>query len=374
MNWRATRAIPVDRLMEVGRYVGDGSPWGNRLVGNGRPTPFPRHVSSIVLTADQRAETVARGENPMGFSHQRRIASPTGAALNLYIREAQRSAHAAIQVNHGLAEHALRYARFADAMADRGYHVYAHDHRGHGATSAPDAPRGVFGRSGGGDKLVADVLAVHDTIAEDHPGLPVVVFGHSMGGLVAMNFLLRHPNRVRAAAIWNANFSAGPLGRLAQAILLWERFRLGSDVPSRTLPKLTFRAWAGKVSDGRTDFDWLSRDAAEVDKYVADPHCGWDASVSMWRDVFDLIFYGADDRHFAAVPRDLPFSLVGGEKDPASDGGKAVEALAARLRRLGFSNLNSRIYAQTRHESLNELNRDAITEDFARWLAGVVGD
>lgn len=310
----------------------------------------------------------------MGFSRQRRIASPTGAALNLYVREADRPARAAIQVNHGLAEHAARYARFADVLADRGYHVYAHDHRGHGATSSPDAPRGVFGRTGGSEKLIADVLAVHDVIAEGHPGLPVVVFGHSMGGLVAMNFVLRHPHRVRAAAIWNANFSAGPLGRLAQAMLLWERFRLGSDVPSRILPSLTFQAWAGKISGGRTAFDWLSRDTAEVDKYVADPHCGWDASVSMWRDIFGLIFYAADDRHFAAVPRDMPFSLVGGEEDPASNGGKAVVALAERMSRLGFSNLNSKVYPETRHESLNELNRNIITEDFARWLAAVAGD
>lgn len=304
----------------------------------------------------------------MGFSHQRRIASPTGAAVNLYVRKADAVPKAAIQVNHGLAEHAARYGRFADAMAARGFHVYAHDHRGHGATFAPDAPSGVFGRPDGSAKLIADVAAIHDVIAADHPGLPVVVFGHSMGGLVAMNFVLRHPDRVQAAAVWNANFSAGALGRLAQAILAWERFRLGSDVPSRMLPKLTFRDWAGKVPDRRTDFDWLSRDPVEVDKYVADPLCGWDASVSMWRDVFELIFHGADDRHFAAVRKDLPFSLVGGEHDPASDGGKAVEALAARMRRLGFSNLNSRIYAQTRHESLNELNRDVITADFGRWL------
>ncbi|HWK65995.1 MAG TPA: alpha/beta hydrolase [Rhizobiaceae bacterium] len=310
----------------------------------------------------------------MGFSQQRRVASPTGAALNLYVNQATGPARAAVQINHGLAEHAARYARFAGTLADHGYHVYAHDHRGHGSTFSPDAPRGVFARANGGDKLLADVLAVHDVIAKDHPGLPVIVFGHSMGGLVAMNFVLRHPHRARAAAIWNANFSAGAAGRLARALLLWERFRLGSDVPSRILPRLTFQDWAGKVSDGRTAFDWLSRDTAEVDKYVADPLCGWDASVSMWRDIFDLVFQGAEDRHFAAVPQDMPFHLVGGADDPASNGGKAVEALAKRMRRLGFSNLTSTVYPATRHESLNELNRDLITEEFASWLAAVVGE
>ena len=148
-----------------------------------------------------------------------------------------------------------------------------------------------------------------------------------------------------AAAIWNANFSAGLLGRVAQAILAYERFRLGSDMPSRMIPRLTFQAWAKQMPDRRTEFDWLSRDPAEVDKYVADPLCGWDASVSMWSDVFRFVFFGADDRNFESVRKDLPFNLVGGEKDPATDGGKAVHDLAERMARMGFSRVTTRVYA-----------------------------
>ncbi|BCH31799.1 lysophospholipase [Mesorhizobium sp. L-8-10] len=303
----------------------------------------------------------------MGFSGKRLLASPTGASLNLYTRYAEEPPRAAIQVNHGLAEHAARYARFADRMAGRGYHVYAHDHRGHGETGAGDAPLGRFAGAGGVAKVIADVGAVHDLIASEHPGLPVIVFGHSMGGLIALNFVLRHTARAHAAAIWNANFSAGALGRLAQALLAWETLRLGSDVPSRLLPKLTFQDWAGKVPGRRTEFDWLSRDPAEVDAYVADPLCGWDASVSMWRDVFGLVFHCADDRSFSGVAKAFPFNLVGGENDPATNGGKAVEQLARRLQRMGFSNLRTKVYPETRHESLNEVNRDMITDAFADW-------
>lgn len=304
----------------------------------------------------------------MPFDTTTTLASPTGAKLKLYFRRAEAPARAVVQINHGLAEHGARYARFADFLAARGCHVYAHDHRGHGATIAADAPRGRFAGKNGLDVVIADVAAIHDHIAEQHPSLPVVIFGHSMGGLIALNFVLRHSERIAAAAIWNANFSAGILGRLAQAILAFERFRLGSDVPSRMLPKLTFGDWAKKIPNRRTEFDWLSRDEAEVDAYVADPLCGWDASVSMWIDVFDLVFTGADDRNFAGVRRDLPFNLVGGQRDPATDGGKAVEALTARLRRMGFSNLVSKVYPETRHESLNEINREPIMADFAGWL------
>lgn len=308
----------------------------------------------------------------MPFDDQTTLASPTGAALNLYMKQAAGEPRAVVQINHGLAEHAARYARFADFLSVQGCHVYAHDHRGHGFTRAPDAPQGRFGSDQGGAKVLADVAAVHAFIAKAHAGLPLIVFGHSMGGLIALNFVLRHSERVDAAAIWNANFTAGLPGRAALTILAWERFRLGSDVPSRILPKLTFRAWGKAVPDHRTPFDWLSRDPAEVAKYIADPLCGWDASVSLWRDLFGFIFYGADDANFSAVRKTLPVSLVGGEKDPATDGGKAVEHLARRMTRLGFSNLVSTVYPQTRHESLNEVNRDAIMADFAAWLNKVL--
>lgn len=304
----------------------------------------------------------------MPFDSQIRIASPTGASLNTYVRNAEGAPRGVVQINHGLAEHAARYARFADFLSARGFYVYAHDHRGHGGTTAADAPPRIFARQNGAAKVVADIDAVHDRIAADHPGLPVTLFGHSMGGLAGLNYVLKHSGRIRAAAIWNANFSAGLLGRVAQGILAFERFRLGSDVPSRILPKLTFQAWAKQIKDRRTEFDWLSRDPAEVDKYVADPLCGWDASVSMWRDVFELIFAGADDRNLAAIRRDLPFNLVGGEKDPATDGGKAVMHLAERLQRMGFQDIQASRLTNTRHESLNEVNRDTVMADFGAWL------
>jgi alpha-beta hydrolase superfamily lysophospholipase len=308
----------------------------------------------------------------MPFDDRMTLASPTGALLNLYVRRAKGAGRAVVQINHGLAEHAARYARFADFLSGHGFHVYAHDHRGHGFTTAPDAPLGRFGGSQGGDKVIADVLAVHDLIGKEHPRLPVIVFGHSMGGLVALDFVLRYSQRVHAAAIWNANFSAGLAGRAALALLAWEKFRLGSDVPSRLLPKLTFQAWGKAVPNHKTAFDWLSRDAAEVQAYIADPLCGFDASVSLWRDLFGFIFDGADDANFANVRRNLPVNLVGGAKDPATGHGKAVEHLAARMRQMRFSNLVSTVYAETRHESLNEVNRNLIMDEFAAWAGGTL--
>lgn len=308
----------------------------------------------------------------MPFDTQTTLPSPTGAALNLYIKGATGEARGVVHICHGFAEHAARYARFADDLSAAGFHVYAHDHRGHGYTKAPDAPQGRFAARGGVKKVLDDVDAVHARIAAEHPGLPLILFGHSMGGLIALNSVMRRAKHLAGVAIWNANFSAGIMGRVALAILAWERFRIGSDVPSRVLPRLTFQDWGNKVPGHTTPFDWLSRDPAEVKKYIDDPLCGWDASVSMWQDVFAMVLAGAENDYLSAVPGALPFHLVGGAKDRATDGGKAVEALATRMRKTGFSNLVSKVYADTRHESLNEVNRDVITADFVAWAKGVV--
>lgn len=307
----------------------------------------------------------------MDFDSHRHVASPTGASISLYTALPDGAPRGVVQINHGLAEHAARYARFARFLSRQGFAIYAHDHRGHGYTTAPDAPQGSFGRKPAAATVLADVATIHDLIAKEHPDVPVILFGHSMGSLIATSFMLHHSERIAGAAIWNGNFSAGMLGRLAQAILFWEQFRRGSDTPSRILPKLTFDQWAKQASDGRTPFDWLSRDPAEVDAYMADPLCGWNPSVGMWRAVFDFIFAGASDRNFASVHKDLPVHLVGGSGDPESQFGKAMENLAGRMQRMGFSDVTSIIYPETRHESLNELNRNIIMEDFSHWATRV---
>jgi alpha-beta hydrolase superfamily lysophospholipase len=304
----------------------------------------------------------------MDFSVSSTLTSPTGASLRLYHEPASAAPRGIVQINHGLAEHAARYARFANALAAGGFHVYAHDHRGHGYTKAPDAPQGRFAQKDGDQRVLDDVLTVRRHAAAAHPGLPLIIFGHSMGGLIAMNSVLRDPEALAGAAIWNCNFSAGALGLLAKLILAGERMFLGSDVPSQILPKLTFGDWAKKETDGRTAFDWLSRDHAEVDKYVADPLCGWNGSVSMWQDISGFVFKGADDASFAKVTKSLPFNLHGSRHDPSSDFAKATEALGGRIKAMGFSDVTLDIHPDDRHECLNDLNRDAVTASFIAWL------
>ncbi|ASY63730.1 Lysophospholipase [Sinorhizobium sojae CCBAU 05684] len=298
--------------------------------------------------------------------------SPTGALLAWRHWPALKPT-AILLVSHGLAEHAQRYARFAEAMAAHGFHVYAHDHRGHGHTRAPDAPLATFAAKGGAEMVIADLRAVREMAVARHPGLPVILFGHSMGGLIALNAAETDPRSYDALAVWNSNFRPGPAGRAAQAILRIERMLKGSDVPSLFLSRLTFGAWAQAIPNRKTAFDWLSRDEEEVAKYIADPLCGFDPTVSLWIDVFKLVYAGARADRLAQLSAHLPVHLVGGTADPSTDGGAAICWLGDRMKARGMTDVTVVIHQGMRHETLNEIGREKATQDFAAWCQKAVG-
>lgn len=300
------------------------------------------------------------------FDHQFSLDSKSGAQLNVYASKAKSEACGIVHINHGLAEHAVRYAQFAMALNRSGFHVYAHDHRGHGYTKASDAPQGVFSLDKDGvAKVLSDCADVQSLAMREHPDLPQIMFGHSMGAQITMNYALRYPENLAGAAVWNANFSGGVLGRIAQLILLYERFRLGSDMPSRLIPRLTFEEWGKKIPDHRTAFDWLSHVESEVDTYIDDPLCGWNASVGMWLNIFEMLFFGgAPAKNARPNNFDLPYFLLGGGEDPATELGKAVTEQAKRLSNAGFSNVKSHIFPHARHETLNDLDAEEATKQF----------
>lgn len=301
------------------------------------------------------------------FEETRRHQSQTGAMLAYRHAPAEGVGRGILLVLHGLTEHSGRYRRFAVAMAARGYHVYAHDQRGHGRTKAPDAPLGQFAKSNGITKVIDDILSMRQLATIAHPGLPVILFGHSMGGLVSLSAAIAYPAQFDAVAVWNSNFRPGLPGRAAQLILRIERMLKGSDVPSAYLPRLTFGAWGQSIPNHRTAFDWLSSDPAEVDAYIADPLAGFDASVGLWRDLLAMSFRAPKKRQLARLRHDLPVHLVGGSKDPATDHGKAIAWLANRLKTSGLSHITTQIYPNMRHETLHEYGAEGATAAFADW-------
>ncbi len=299
---------------------------------------------------------------------QTTLDSPTGARLQLYAALAQGPARGVVQINHGMGEHAGRYRRFAGFLTARGYHVYAHDHRGHGQTQAEGAPLGTFADRDGWAQVLADVDAVNAHIRAAHPDLPVICFGHSMGSIIAFNYALTHPERLDALSCWNASFTAGGLAALGKTILKVEKMVKGGHRPSHITQSLTFGAWNKAFKPNRTEFDWLSRDPGEVDTYVADPLCGFPVSIGLWLDTIGGVYFADDDANLAALPPALPVHLLAGTADPSTNGGKDVARTAGRLQKAGVQDVTLTLLEGARHESLNETNRDQVMADYADWL------
>lgn len=296
-----------------------------------------------------------------------KITSSTGANLNLYVALAKGQAKGVVQINHGMAEHAARYEGFCAFLNKHGYHAYVHDQRGHGDTKADDAPLGVFAKRDGWQKVLEDVNFINAHIRQQHEGLPVICFGHSMGATIALAHAQTYPDTIDGLAVWNGS-ETGFMPSLLRQLLKVERMFKGSDVPSMIAQKLTFEDWNKKFKPNRTEFDWLSHDEAEVDKYVADPMCGFPVSVGLWIDLLGGLAATATAEAIAKIPLELPINLRAGGDDPCSSMGKAATKLEAALHQSKHTNIDARILPNTRHECLNEINRDETMKDFANWL------
>jgi len=294
--------------------------------------------------------------------------SSSGSKINLYSFLPMGEVRAIIHITHGMAEHALRYSRFASKLANASYAVFAHDYRGHGFTEANDAPQGVFGKSDGFSLVLEDQNEVISLIKERLPNKPIICFGHSLGSIINLNFALKYPNQANALACWNSGIETGLLPQISRKILALEALIRNPKLPSLFAWKLSFGAWNAKFKPNRTEFDWLSQDEEEVDLYVEDPLCGFDVSISMWRDILDGVFYAGNKKNLRTLPKELPVHIIGGSQDPCTNNGRDMEKLAVKLQNNGLFDVTCKILERTRHESLNEINRDQTTALFISWL------
>jgi alpha-beta hydrolase superfamily lysophospholipase len=296
------------------------------------------------------------------------LISSTGAKLNVYSLVPQKEVKGIIHIAHGMVEHALRYSRFARELCQSGFAVYSHDIRGHGRTKAEDAPQGVFAKTNGFNAILKDQKDVITLAKERHPNKLIICFGHSLGSIINLNFALRYPKMVNALACWNSGIETGILPRASRIILSIESFFRNPNLPSLIAWKLSFGAWNSKFKPNRTEFDWLSQDDKEVDLYVNDSLCGFEASISMWRDILGGVFFAGNQKNLIKLDENLPVHILGGGIDPCTNNGKDMEKLALKLKNNGLSDITCNILENTRHESLNEVNRDQTTKEFLNWL------
>jgi alpha-beta hydrolase superfamily lysophospholipase len=290
---------------------------------------------------------------------------PDGFEVFVYRWAPDGRAKAALQIAHGGVEHALRYQRVAEYLNDHGYVVYANDHRAHGKTAGTLENAGKAGEDGW-NGIVADFAQLTDIVAAENPGIPIFVLGHSLGSIVAQQYMEQHGDRV-GGVVLSGTF--GTLGETSEIMAAIDAAIAtdGPDAPSEVIAG-TFGAF-NEPFEGDTGFEWLSRDAAEVQKYVDDPWCGtFPLSNRFVRDFFVGMENIWKPENEAKIPKTLPVFIISGEKDPAGGFSETAKVLIARYEDLGLEDFGFKFYAEARHEILNEINRDEVHADILAWL------
>lgn len=292
------------------------------------------------------------------------LPSPAGdAVLHGYEWLPPGDAQAVVVISHGMAEHAARYARFAAALNAAGFAAYGFDHRGHGHTGQASGTLGHMGDQDSWNRAVGDLAAACRFAAARHPGKPLLLFAHSMGSFMGQQLLYEHGGMLAGAVLCGSTGKPPPIAALGRLITRLERLRLGRRGISNLVQSLSFDAFNKRFQPQRTDFDWLSRDAAEVDKYLADPFCGFPITVQSWIDLLDGLQAIARPENQARIPKSLPVFVIAGTHDPVSGGGAALKQLLQAYAAANLTRVESRFYNEARHELLNETNRDAVTAD-----------
>ena len=256
-----------------------------------------------------------------------------------------------VQIIHGIAEFVERYDEFASYLNEKGILVVAEDHMGHGG-SMESGTQGYF--EGGWNAVVDDSYQLLRSTMEEFPDVPYVLFGHSMGSFMARTILIRYPESgIRAAVICGTGWMPQAVVEAGRAAASLVCKMIGEKTPSGKLNAMVFGSYNKKVEHPRTAYDWLSRDKAQVDAYVAHPKCGFVPSCGLLRDMMGGIAAIQKQENLNKMEKALPVLFVAGGDDPVGNYGAGVRQAGEVFQKTGMTEVQVKVFPLARHEILN---------------------
>lgn len=283
-----------------------------------------------------------------------------------YLRWPVNAPKAALVIAHGMVEHPARYDDLASYLTDNQIAVYGIYHIGHG----PDAAHLNHMGEGDFDRCVDHLhQLVQRAIAET--AAPVILLGHSMGSFISQLYVTKYKDL--SGLILSGSTKAAPIAKIG-AMLATVLTALSRDKtrPSPFMNTMAFGAYNKAFPDPRTDFDWLSRDPEQVDKYVEDPLCGGICSISFYKNLTCGMARMGSAKLTRNVPKELPVYIQGGSMDPVSDMGKGLYALRDQYVSLGLKRVELEVYEGARHEIFNETNRAQVYQNTLSFINSIV--
>lgn len=279
---------------------------------------------------------------------------------------------AIVQIIHGIAEYIDRYDEFMCFLADNGIIAVGTDHLGHGKSIESEEQTGFFAYENGWDYAVRDEEVLRLAMHENYPELPIIVFGHSMGSFMARTLLIRYPDAFNAAIISGTGNQGSALvnGGLFMGNLVTGL--KGAHHYSKFLNNLAFGSYNKIYENPKTEYDWLSRDEANVQKYIDDPLCGFIPTCSLFRDMMTGVKFITNKKNLTAMNKDMPVYFMSGDMDPVGECGKGVQKAYNNFLEAGMKDVSIKLYPGGRHEMLNEINKDEVYSDILTWLGSKI--
>ncbi len=290
-----------------------------------------------------------------------------------WLPDKHKSIKAIVQIVHGMAEYGERYADFASFLVKYGgFAVFASDHRGHGKTAKNKSQLGFFAQKNGWNLVIDDLKYISSHIKNQFPQKPFFIFGHSMGSLLTRNYIMDIPFELSGVILsgtaGNQYLSAKAGVFLTQILMLFNK----KESKSPTMNKLMFGTFNKQLKPVRTEFDWLSRDNIEVDKYIKDEYCGFLFSLKTYNDLLKGVIYVNKQQNINKTDPEIPICLISGTKDPVGHDGKGVEQVYNSYQKAGIQNIKLKLFDECRHELTNETNKTEIYNFVLQWCNSLV--
>ncbi|MCT4663236.1 MAG: lysophospholipase [Tissierellales bacterium] len=271
-----------------------------------------------------------------------------------------------LQISHGMAEHKKRYENFAKFLNSKGFSVYAHDHRGHGKSA--NEKLGFFAYESGWEKVRDDIYALTKEIKRREGNVPIFLFGHSMGSFLSRAYIQEYGAEIKGVILSGTAGKPGIKGVIGKKIAENNGKKYGVDTLSPKLNDMAFGNYNNRCKDNKTEFDWLSRDENEVQKYIEDPLCGFVCTNQFYADLLGGLINISKRREIKKIPKNLPIFLISGSMDPVGEYKKGVLQTYLSYSKCGIKDVRYKFYEGARHELINELNKNEVYEDIINWI------